>query len=103
MICIPPNFIQVNKSRRMRWAGHVACMGERRDAYRVLVGKPEGKRFLGRLTHRHEYDIKMYLKEVWWVGMDWIELAQNRAWLWALVNAVMDLKVSQNVGNLLSS
>jgi hypothetical protein len=94
MICIPPNIIEMNKSRRMRWVGHVAYMGERRDAYRVLVGKPEGKRFLGRPMHRQEYNIKMYLQEVWWVGVDWIELAQNWAWQWALVNAVMDLQVS---------
>jgi hypothetical protein len=55
-------------------------MGERRDAYRALVGKPEGKRSLGRPMHRWEYNIKMYLQGVWWVGMDWIEMAQNRAW-----------------------
>ena len=80
MIYTPPNIIQVTKSRRMRWARHVACMGERRDAYRVLVGKPEGKRSLGRPVPRRDYNNKMYLQEVWWVGMDWIELAQNRAW-----------------------
>jgi len=93
MICTPPNIIQVTKSRRMRWTGHVACMGERRDAYRVLVGKPEGKKSLGRPMHRWEDNIKMYLQEVWWVGMDWIELAENRAWWWAVMNAVMNLQV----------
>ena len=93
MICTPPNIIQVTKSRRMRWAGHVACVGERRDAYRVLVRKSEGKRSLGRPMHRWEYKIKMYLQEVWWVGMDWIELAQNRAWWWTFVNAVMNLQI----------
>jgi len=58
--------------------GHVACLGERRGAYRVLVGKPEGKRPLGRPRLRWEDDIKMNLEEVGWGGMDWIELAQNR-------------------------
>jgi hypothetical protein len=93
MICTPPNIILVTKSRRMRWAVHVACVGERRDAYRVLVGKPEGKRSLGRPMHRQEDNIKMYRQEVWWVGVNWIELAETRAWWWAVVNAVMSLQV----------
>jgi len=63
------------KSRRMRWAGHVTSMGERRGAYRVLVGKPEGKRPLGRPRHRWGDNIKMDLQEVGCGGMDWIELA----------------------------
>jgi len=61
-----PNVIGVIKSRRMRWVGHVACMGERGGAYRVLVGKPEGKRPLGRPRHRWEDNIKMDLQEVEW-------------------------------------
>jgi hypothetical protein len=93
MICTPPNIIQVIKSRRMRWVGHVACMGERRDVYRVLVGKPEVKRSRGRPMHRQEDNSKIYLQEVWWVGMDWIELAENRAWWWALINVVMNHQV----------
>jgi len=73
-----PNIVWVIKPRRMRWAGHVACMGERRGAYRVFVGKPEGKRPLGRPRHRWEDNIKMNLQEVGCGGMDWIELAQDR-------------------------
>jgi len=66
------------KSRRMRWAGHVARMGEGRDVYRVLVGKPEVKRPLGRPRRRWEDNIKMDLKEVRCGGMNWIDLAQDR-------------------------
>jgi len=62
----------------MRWAGHVARMGERRDVYKVLVGKPEGKRPLGRPRCRWDDNIKMDLQEVGCGGMDWIELAQDR-------------------------
>jgi hypothetical protein len=61
-----PNIIQVTKSRRLRWAGHVTRMGERRGAYRALVGKPEGRRPLGRPRHRWENNIKMDLREVGW-------------------------------------
>jgi len=59
-----PNIIQAIKSRRMKWVGQVACMGDRRGAYRVLVGKSEGRRPLGRSTHRWEYNIKMDLQEM---------------------------------------
>jgi len=72
-----PNIVQVIKSRRMRWAGHVVRMGERIDIYRVLVQKPEGKRPLGSLRYRWEY-IKMDLQEVGCGGMDWITPAQDR-------------------------
>ena len=88
-----PNIFWVIKSRRMRWAGHVARMGERRGVYRVLVGKPEEKRLLGRHRRRWEDNIKMDLQEVGCVGMDWIELAQDRDMWRALVNAVMNLRV----------
>ena len=67
-----PNIVQVIKSRRMRWAGHVARMGERRGAYRVLVGKPEGKRPLRRSICRWEDNNKMDLQGVGYGGMDWI-------------------------------
>jgi hypothetical protein len=59
-----PNIVRGIKSRRMRWVGHVACMGERRGVYRVLVGNPEGKRPLERPRHRWEDDIKIDLQEV---------------------------------------
>jgi hypothetical protein len=68
----------VVKSRRMRWAGHVARMGEKIGAYRILVGSPEGRRPLGRPRCRWEDNIKMDLQEAGWVGMNWIELAQDR-------------------------
>ena len=87
------NIVRVIKSRRMRWAGHVARMGERRGVYRVLVGKPEGKRLLGRPRRRWVDNIKMDLQEVGYGGMDWIELAQDRDRWRALVNAVMNLRV----------
>jgi hypothetical protein len=61
-----PNMIRVTKSRRIRWAGHVACMGEKRGAYRALMGKPEGRRPLRRLRRRWEDNIKMDLREVGW-------------------------------------
>ena len=77
----------------MRWARHVARMGERGGVYRVLVGKPEGKRPLGRPSCRREDNIKMYLQEVGRGGMDWIELAEERDRCRTLVNAVMNLRV----------
>jgi hypothetical protein len=81
------------KSRRMRWAGHVARMGEKRNAYRILVGKPEGKRPLGRPRRRWVDNIKMDLREIGWDGMEWIELAQDRDQWRDLVNTVMNLRV----------
>jgi hypothetical protein len=73
-----PSIITIIKSRRMRWAGHVARMGEKRNAYRILVGKPEGKRPLGRPRLRWEDNIIMDLREIGWGSMDWIDLAQDR-------------------------
>jgi len=87
-----PNIVRVVKSRRMRWAGHVARMAEGRDVHRVLVGKPEGKRPLGRPRRRWEYNIKMDLREVGWGG-DWMELAQDSDRWRALVNTVMNLRI----------
>ena len=77
----------------MRWTGHVVRMGERRGLYRVLVGKPEGNRPLGRPKRRWEDNIKMDFQEVECGGMDWTDLAQDRDSWWSLVNAVMNLLV----------
>ena len=84
---------QVVKSRRMRWAGHVARMGEEIVVHRVLVGKPEGKRPLRRPRRRWEDNIKMDLQEVGGAGGDWMELAQDRDRWRALVNTVMNFRV----------
>ena len=83
----------MEKSRRMRWAGHVARMGEDSGVHRVLVGKPEGKRPLGRLRRRWEDNIKVDLQEVGCEDMDWMDLAQDKDRWQALVNAVMNLRV----------
>ena len=88
-----PNIVWVIKSRRMRWAGHVAPMGERRDVYRVLVGKPERKRPLGRSRHRWEDNIKMDLPKVGGRNMDWIRLAQDRDRWREIVTAVMNIMI----------
>ena len=88
-----PNIVRVVKSRRMRWVGHVARMGEGRDVHRVLVGKPEGKRPLGRPRRRWEDNIKMDLQEVGGICGDWVELAQDRDRWRALVNRVRNLRV----------
>ena len=88
-----PNILRVIKSRRMRWAGHVARMGEGRGVYRVLVGKPEGRRLLGRPRRRWEDNIRMDLREVGCGCVDWMELAQDRDRWRALVSAVMKLRV----------
>jgi hypothetical protein len=87
-----PNIVRVIKSRRMRWAGHAARMGEGRVVYRVLVGKPEGRRPLGRPRRRWK-DIRMELREVRCGGVYWMELAQDRDRWRELVSAVMNLRV----------
>jgi hypothetical protein len=88
-----PRIIRIMKSRRMRWVGHVARMGEKRNAYRLLVGNPEGKRPLGRARRRWFYNIRMDLLEVKWGDVVWIGLAQDRDRWRALVNSVLNLSV----------
>jgi hypothetical protein len=87
-----PNIVRVIKSRRMRWAGHVASMGEGRGVYRVLVGRPECKRPLGRRRLRWENNIKLDLRETGIVGVNWIWLAQDRVQWRACVNTVMNFR-----------
>jgi len=88
-----PNILRVIKSRRMRWAGHVARMGEKGGVYRVLMGKPEGRRPLGRPRRGWVDNIRMDLQEVGCGYMDWIGLAQDRDSWRTLVSAVMNLRV----------
>jgi hypothetical protein len=78
----------------MRWAGYAARMGEKRNAYRILVGKPEGERPLGKPRRRWVYNIKMDLREIGWEDVDWIDLAQDRDQWRALVNMVMNLRLT---------
>jgi hypothetical protein len=88
-----PSIIKMIKSRRNRWLGHVARMEEKSNAYRILMGKPEGKRPLGQLRRRWVDNIKMDLGEIGWDGIDWIDLAHDRDQWMALVNMVMNLQV----------
>jgi hypothetical protein len=83
----------VIKARRMRWAGHVACMGEVRGAYNILVGRPDRRRPQGRLWRRWEDNIKMDHREIGFGDVDWIHLDQDRDRWRALVNTVMNLQV----------
>jgi hypothetical protein len=88
-----PDIIRQIKSRRMRWVGHVACMGERRNVYRVLVGKPEGRRLLERPRCRWEDGIKMDLREIDGGGGGWICLAEDRGRWQGVVYLVINLRV----------
>jgi hypothetical protein len=85
--------MRITKSRRMRWAGNVARMREKRNAYRLLVGKPEGKKQLGRPRRRWVDNITIDLGEMGWGDVDWIGLAQDRNRWRALVNSVLNLRV----------
>jgi hypothetical protein len=87
------SIIRIIKSRRMRWEGHVARIGEKRNVYRLLAGKPEGKRPLGRPRHRWTDNIKMDLSEIGMTFVDWIDLAHCRYSWRTLVNSVMNLRV----------
>jgi hypothetical protein len=97
-----PSIIRIIKSRRMRWAGHVAPKGEKRNAYRLLVGKPEGKRPLGRPRRRWADNIGMDLGEVGWSDVDWIGVARNKNRWRAVVNLVLNLRDPSNAGKLSS-
>jgi hypothetical protein len=88
-----PSIIRLMKSRRMRWSGHVARMGEKRNAYRLLVRKPEGKRPIGRPRLRWVDNIRMDLGKRGWGDVDWTGLAQDRNRWRALVNSVLNLRV----------
>jgi hypothetical protein len=88
-----PSIIRIIKSRRMSWAGHVARMWEKRNTHRLLVGKPEEKRPLGRPRHRWVDNIRMDLGEVGWGDVDWIGLDNDRNRWRALVNSVLNLRV----------
>ena len=88
---------------KMRWAGQVARMGDRRRAHVALVGRPDGKRPLGRPRRRWEDNIKTDLQKVGWKCKNWIDLAQDSDRWRALVNAVINLRVSQNAGYFLTS
>jgi hypothetical protein len=88
-----PSIIRIIKSRRMRWAGLVARMGEKRNAYRLLMGTPEGKRPLGRPRRRWVYNIRMDLGEVGWGDVDWSGVAKDKNRWRAPVNSILNLRV----------
>jgi hypothetical protein len=88
-----PNIVRVIKSRRLRWAGHVARTGKGRGVYRILAGRHEGKRPLGRPRRRLEDNIKMDLREIGIDGANWIQLAQDTVQWRNCVNTVMSLRV----------
>ena len=87
------NIFRAIKSRKMRWAGHVACMEEGRSVFKSVTGKPTGKRFLGRPRHRWEDNIRMDLKEISINTRNWLDSAQDRDYWRALVNAALSLRV----------
>jgi hypothetical protein len=89
-----PSIIRIIKSIKMRWVGYVARMGEKRDAYGLLVGKPEGRRPLGRPRRRWVDNVRMDLGKVGWDDVDWIGLAKDRNRWRALVNWILNLRVS---------
>jgi hypothetical protein len=83
----------MSKSRRIRWVGHVTRTGEKRNPYRILVGKPKGRTLLGRRKRRCVDNIKIYFREIGWGSMDWIDLAYDRNQWRVLVNRVMNFRV----------
>jgi len=88
-----PNVIKAIASMKVRWTGHVARMGEMRNAYKILVGKPEGKRPLGRLRRRWENIIRMDVGDIVWGGVKWIHLGQDRDQWEDFENTVTKLRV----------
>jgi hypothetical protein len=98
-----PSVIRMVKARRTRWAGHVERIGEKRNSYRLLVGKPEVRRPLGRPIRTWLDNIRMDLVEVGWGDVDWISLAQDRDRWRALMNSVLKLRVQYNAWKLSSS
>jgi hypothetical protein len=88
---VSPNISRMNKSRKMGFAGHVARMGEMRNAYNILVGKPEGKKPFGRPRCRWD-NIRMDVREIGWKVVEWMHLAQDRDQCRAVVNTVMNLR-----------
>jgi hypothetical protein len=96
------SIIRIMNSRRLRWAGHVARIGDKKNACRLFVGNPEGKRQLRRPRRVWMDNIRMYLGEVGWDDVDWIGVAQDRNMWRALVDALMNLRVPQNAGKLSS-
>jgi hypothetical protein len=92
-LCTSPNIIRMIKSRRMRWVVYVTCIGEMKNSYNILVGKPEGKRPLVRQRCRWEDNIRMDIREIGWEGVDWMNLAPDRDQWQTLVNMVMNLRV----------
>jgi hypothetical protein len=92
-LCSSPDIVRKVKSRRMRWVGHAARMGEERKVYKVLVGKSEERRPLGKPRHRWEDGIRMDLSETGLGGVDWIRLSQDRDRWRAVLSAVMNLRV----------
>jgi hypothetical protein len=95
-----PNNIRVIMSRKIRWTVHVAHMGETRSAHKLLVRKSEGKRPLGRPRRRWEDNIRKYLREIGWEGVEWMHLDQDRIQWWDFVKTVRNLRVTQRGGFL---
>jgi hypothetical protein len=97
------SIIRMLKSWRMRWEEHVAHTREKRITYRILVGKPEGKRPLGKSRRRWVDNIKMDLREIGWTGMEWTDLVQDGNQWRVLANMVINLQIPKNIGKFLSS
>jgi hypothetical protein len=98
-----PNIIKMINSRRMRWSENVARRGEKRNAYRILVRKSEGKKPLGGPRRRYKNNNNIDFREIGWGGMDWINLGQDSDQWRALVNTVMKYRIPYNIVKLFSS